>query len=287
MTVAAPGSAWADGALAPGGTAVLSVPLPGSWAAQVQQLGVSVVGLREQENGCLPQERKAGDTTCADDQGELAGQLGATVAAGRLSDGTCRADAATFDALDLRGGKPTVMAVHAGPGTPVDCVQVSLQFRDQADNNRAQSDSITFGLHLVAEGDKLTAGSVRDSTDTGTTGTVGRTGPSDSITVGHSQDPGGSASGMPRAGTVGAAVGARPAAGQAGAAALDGPILGEQTTPVRVAGDVVGVRTESSSRPAGEVVLAWGSLFLGLVVLGFLAFLWWRRRRQTAMRSVT
>jgi hypothetical protein len=70
-------------------------------------------------------------------------------------------------------------------------------------------------------------------------------------------------------------------------AAIDGPILGEQTTPVRVGGDAVAVRTESSSRPAADVVLTWAALFLGLVVLGFLAFLWWRRRRQTSMRSAT
>jgi hypothetical protein len=60
-------------------------------------------------------------------------------------------------------------------------------------------------------------------------------------------------------------------------------VLGEQTTPVQVGGDAVAVQIESSATSIGDLVLAWGTLFLGVVLLGLFFFLSWSRRRRRAV----
>jgi cobalamin biosynthesis Mg chelatase CobN len=168
--------------------------------------------------------------------------------------------------LDLL--RPEVQADLRGPGA--ECLSVVLAFPDGADDNVAQSDSITFGLHTVAEGP---GGGV--STSAGTAGTGGGRRTSTSGAVVQANRGRGAATGP------NTAAGAVPPPGTtAPRSDGGGAVVGEQTTPVQVDGDTVAVRTEAASRSLGDLLLVWGSLLVGVVVLGLVFFLWFSRRRR-------
>jgi cobalamin biosynthesis Mg chelatase CobN len=86
--------------------------------------------------------------------------------------------------------------------------------------------------------------------------------------------------------TVAGAAG-QVATDQGQAAAPDGEVLGEQTTTLDTdAGtNSVDVQTEAATRSTGELVVTYGSMFLGTVVLGLLLFLVWSRRRRRTVEG--
>ena len=273
--IAAAGPAAAGGGLAPGGAERLTVVLPAAWAAQADRLGVSVVHLVQAENDCLEPESAAGDRTCDADEGDLAGQLLVTVAAGTLDGGDCRARGASvpLDLLDPDAQSRLTVA-------NVECLSLEMSFPDGDDDNLAQSDSLTFRIRTVAEGPAGITGTpetpppVATPEDVGSVsvGTVGgsagqRSGPT---TVGAGQAPAGAA-------------GSSPAA--AGADDTRGNVIGEQTSSVGVGGGSVSVRTEAAASSIGDLVAAWGALFLGVLLVGSLLFRWWIIRRRRPARS--
>lgn len=244
LAVAAPAAAGTG--LVPGGSETFTVTLPAAWATQADRFGVTVVDLVQAENGCLAPERAAGDRTCGADQGELAGQLRAEVAAGTLVRGACRAVGGPAP-LDLFG----LASARLG-GRGVQCLAIRLSFPGGDDDNVAQSDALDFGVRVVAEGPgDGVSGAERSVRAAGGAG-IRHTGSADGAAV----PPGGTG---------------RP-----------GTVIGEQTTPVAVTGDGVTVRTQATATSLGALVLTWGSLFLGVVVLGLAFFLWWSRRRRRA-----
>jgi hypothetical protein len=272
VMVGAAGPASAVGGLVPGGSETITVALPAAWASQADQLGVSVVDLVQSENVCLAAEVESGDQTCDADEGDLAGQLLAEVAAGRVVDGACRTGA--YEPLDL---------LHADAqsrldGSGAQCLAIHLFFPDGDDDNVAQSDAIAFGVRTVAEGPgsgisraESSAGSVGgSSTGAGAAGAVAAGNPGRG-TAGQQNgtSTAGAVPGLPGVGT-----GTAPGAGDSST------VLGEQTTPVQVDGDAVAVQIESSATSIGDLVLAWGTLFLGVVLLGLFFFLSWSRRRR-------
>jgi len=265
LSVAGPASA--AGGLAPGGAETISIQLPGSWAQQATKVSVSVVDLSQSENGCLAPEVKSGDTTCADDGGELAGQLLAEVAAGVPGAGGSCTDTGTFVPLSLV--EPRSQAVLSRPGAG--CLEIRMTFPSSPDNNVAQSDGISFSVRTVAEGpDGGVTPASRSST--GTTSDTASLGAGDAAAdlAAGSRGPGtatapapGDPAGTPPTGTVGS-----------------GAVVGQQTTAVSVDGDAVAVRTEATSRSISGQLFAWGATFLGVVLVGLVVFLWWGRRRR-------
>jgi len=267
LSVAGPASA--AGGLAPGGTETISIQLPGHWAQQATKLSVSVVGLSQSENGCLAPEVRAGDTTCADDGGELAGQLVAEVGAGIPGAGGSCTDAGTFVPLSLVDPRSQAVLSRSGAG----CLAIRMTFQNTPDNNVAQSDGISFSVRTVAEGPDggITPGS---PTSTGTA-----SGPA---ALGAGNAPGVLAAGSRGRGTAAGA--AQAPAGPAGTPPTgtvgSGAVVGQQTTAVSVDGDAVAVRTEATSRSISGQLFAWGATFLGVVLVGLVVFLWWGRRRR-------
>jgi hypothetical protein len=279
LMVGAAGPASAVGGLVPGGSETITVALPAAWASQADQLGVTVVNLVQSENVCLAAEVESGDQTCDADEGDLAGQLLAEVAAGRVVDGACRTGA--YEPLDLLNAD----AQSRLDGSGAQCLAIHLFFPDGDDDNVAQSDGIAFGVRTVAEGPG--SGISRTESSAGT--------------VGGSSTRAGLAGGAVAAGNRGrGTAGQQDGTSAAGAGAVPGlpgvgtetapgtgdssTVLGEQTTPVQVGGDAVAVQIESSATSIGDLVLAWGTLFLGVVLLGlFFFFLSWSRRRRRAV----
>jgi hypothetical protein len=246
LAVAAPASAGTG--LVPGGSETITVALPAAWAAQADRLGVTAVGLVQAENGCLALERRAGDTACGADEGDLAGQLRAEVTAGTLVRGACRAAGAPVPLDLLDAGAPARLAVSGAR-----CLAIRLSFPDGDDDNVAQSDALSFGVRIVAEG------------------------PGEGISGAQRVNRGQGGSVVRTTGTAGGA------AVQPDRPGSTAPVVGEQTTPVEVAGGGVSVRTQAADTSLGALMLAWGSLFLGVVVLGLVFFLWWSRRRRRAV----
>jgi hypothetical protein len=274
--IAAAIPASAAGGLAPGGADLLSVVLPTEWAAQADLLGVSVVGLAQAENGCLELESAAGDRTCDADGGDLAGQLLATVAAGTLHGGECNAPG-PFVSLDLLHPDAQSRLTVAG----AECLSLELSFPDGDDDNLAQSDSLTFRLRTVAEGpDGVPPGRPDATAGVATSEDVG------SVSAGRADLSPGQRGGTPPVGAGQAQVGAGSSrAAVAGAADTRGNVVGVQTSTVGVNGGSTDVQTEAATASIGDLVAAWGALFLGVLMVGFLLFRWWIVRRRRPARS--
>ncbi|SDX44324.1 hypothetical protein SAMN05660209_00532 [Geodermatophilus africanus] len=290
------GPAAAGETLAPGGSQTLDVALP-DWASRADELGVSVDSLVQFENDCVEPESEAGDESCGAEDGELADFLDATVAGGTDDGGGCRATSEPVG-LDLSGGGDSVF-----DAVGVTCLVLALEFPNGgSDDNRAQSDTLTFILDVVGEeqlGDRsavgdedgspgavLRADPASDGTIPGGATTSGRTAADGTLGEGAAAAAGGGADPADGAGAAGggtaAAAGTEsgrrvggPTAEEAGGPAGEG-VVGSMATPVTVDGD--GLSTESGSTSLAGQALAWGSLFLGAIVLGGLAFVLARRR---------
>ncbi|KQS63613.1 hypothetical protein [Modestobacter sp. Leaf380] len=296
LAVLAPaGTAWAGTQLLPGATWSTPVDLPDAWADQADRLGVSVVTLDQQENDCLRPEVRAGDQTCAADEGDLAGQVSASIAAGRYDDGTCVAATAPA-ALALTGGAVTRLAL-AGP----QCLVLTFDFPDGADDDVAQSDTLGVGLSLVAAGSGAdvgagdpgggaASGGAAAGGVTGGGGVVGGT------VVGGVVPPAGGPSGAGRdgAGAVGPGSTGQATAGRGAAGAVDGPVgagervatavadgvaVGSATADVEVGADGASVEAESAQTLL-EDPFALGALLLGLTLLLWVLLVLLRRRRR-------
>jgi|tagenome__1003787_1003787.scaffolds.fasta_scaffold20909666_2 hypothetical protein len=275
--IAAATPAAAGGGLAPGGAERLSVVLPAAWAAQADRLGVSVVHLVQAENECLEPEYAAGDRTCDADGGDLAGQLLVTVAAGTLDGGDCDARG-PFVPLDLLNPDAPSRLTVAG----AECLSLEVSFPDGDDDNLAQSDSLTFRIRTVAEGPDGVTRTSDTPAPVATPGDVGW------VSVGAAGARAGQRGGTTTVGAGQAPVGAAgSSAAAAGAGDTRGNVIGEQTSSVDVGGGSVNVRTEAAASSIGDLVLAWGALFLGVVMVGFLLFRWWIMRRRRPARSAT
>lgn len=301
--LATAGPAAADGALAPGGVTTIELAVPQTWSV-ARQVDVTVGRLVQAENGCLGPEERAGDD-CTSEVGDLAGQLRATVALGVRRNGRCAPLAAGME-LDLFG-KGTTRLTTPAPG--VDCLFVDLTFPDEdVSDNLAQSDTLSFPLALVArdflatapdtgavgaEETPVPAGPPGDGTPGG--GVPGGGVPGGGVPGG--QAPGGAANGGVTDGGAaggGAAGGRRPAgAGPAAnqppgivvAAPADpgGPVLDRVDAEVSVGDGGVAVQTRSASQTVQSLVLAWASVLIGAVALGWTFFvLVLRRRRRKA-----
>jgi hypothetical protein len=284
--LASAGPAAADARFAPGDTRTIQLPVPGSWTEAIQ-VDVAVGSLSQAENDCLTPERAAGDD-CESSVGELAGQLTGTVTLGLPDGADCKP--AQRAALDLSGTRTTRLTA---PSRGVRCLFVQLTFRDDASNNRAQSDSLTFGLDLVAR--DFLARENRDGDAAGTGGQVDRDAqPESSDADGTARDGGDTASGtsagdqdVDRPSTT-AGAGADQAADAdsatvAGSTVIDqdpeGPVLDRLEAQVSVGDDGVVLQTQAADSSVQGQVLAWGSLLLGAVALGWSASAVVRRRR--------
>ncbi len=297
------GPAAAEGQLTPGATQVLPLVLDTSgWDEVPEGLQVAVADLAQQENGCLELDGRPEDDTCDPDQGDLAQQLAGTVAAGRLDDGRC---------LGLGDGVPLVLTSAGAVTLPVDddrswadvdCLRVSLTFVDGADNNRAQSDSLSFTLAVTAWSDApppapVGAGDPQPG-GTGAVGTAGSPAPDAGAPAGGPAGaPVGGPAGDPAARGGAVTAGARAAGGVAGPAAAGAPagapaggapsaggaaeVVGRSDASVVV--DASGVSVQTQTRAAGQTLagtaLAWGGAFLGAVALSWSLVLLVRRRR--------
>ncbi|MGK5169461.1 hypothetical protein [Geodermatophilus sp. CPCC 205761] len=296
--LATPGTAMASEPLAPGGSQTLDVSLPAEWASGVDRLGVSVTSLTQFENDCVEPETESGDDSCGDEEGELADFLEATVAGGVDGDAGCQA-MPTGVTLDLLDGEPSAFDVDG-----VDCLVLRLEFPDGGSrdpDNRAQSDSISFSLAVVGRekltgrpssgdveatpsadpaGDATSGGATSGNTAAAGGGAVPAAGAptGTGTTTAQGGTPGGAAGGAAAAG-AGAPAGAAAPADAGGGVEAEGPVLGRVDTPVTVDDGGVAVATESASTSLVGQALAWGSMFLGAVVLGGLVFLVVRRRR--------
>ncbi|MGY1616819.1 hypothetical protein ACI797_08740 [Geodermatophilus sp. SYSU D00691] len=273
--------AVAGAGLAPGGDLTITVRLPTAWATQADRLGVSVVDLVQAENDCLEPETAAGDTTCGADEGDLAGQLTAFVTAGQLVDGVCRTSGAREELILTDPDEQAILSVD-GAG----CLAIDLAFPSDDDDNLAQSDSIRFAVRTLAELPGVTpprstpSTTAEDDTATTVTGAGGTGGGGQGATGAQGAAGGPDAAGGPAAAGTATDDTAAAADGTAPVGEGSAPLLGEQTTPVAVDGDSVDVRTQAAETSLGALVLTYGSLFLGVVLLGLVLFLWWSRRRR-------
>jgi hypothetical protein len=291
--LASAGPAAADGPLAPGETRTVVLPVPYTWADDAVQVAVTVGGLAQAENGCLDPEADAGDD-CSSDVGELAGKLTATVAWGRTDAGRCEPGAGAV-LLDLFGKATARLTQVAG----VDCLLLEMAFRDGESDNVAQSDSLTFGLDLVAQGlpDPVgpggndTNGDEQASDDQGGDGQGSGTQGSGTQGSGTQGGDGQTAIAQGDAGQAagqdaGPARGVVPAAsagqdGTAVAQAPAGPVLDRVGAQISVGDDgVAAVETQAASTSIQALVLAWGSLLLGAIALGWAGFVMVMRRRR-------
>jgi hypothetical protein len=263
--------------LAPGETRETVVELPAGWTDQADRLGVSIAGLAQQENGCLDPEVRAGDTSCGPADGDLAEQLTATVAAGVLTDGSCVVPgaAATLSLLDT--------AVTHVSVSRASCLSLRLDFDDTGDDdNLAQSDTLSFSLQIVAEGPGGVEGSGGSPTtvvqDVDTAGPASAAGPA----AGGAAAAGARVAGRVAAAAAGPAV--APGTVADGATAQQQPSavkqLGRIESQVSLGDDPVAVQTEASSTSLTQLIVLWGSLLVGAVLVGWSAFLVRRRRRQ-------
>jgi len=285
--------------LVPGGRWTTGVDLPDAWTGQADRLGVAVAELRQRENGCTAPEVRAGDTTCGDDEGDLAGQVVATVAAGRWVDDDC-APTTQAAPLDLAGA--TTRLAVAGP----ECLLVALDFPDGADDDLAQSDSLGFTLSLVAggPGGDVAEGGTSSGTTTGGTGSgaaVAGAGVGASAVGGPGTGAGGAGGSTGGAGAVAGRGGAPAVGGTSGGSGTGSPSSVAGTAGGAAGGTVRGGVAEDPA-PIGSTTadlevgadpteeagavrsllgapLALGALLLGTTALLWLLFLVLRRRR--------
>jgi hypothetical protein len=274
--------AAADGPFVPGDTRTIQLRVPATWSA-ARQVDVTVGSLTQTENGCLEPEDKAGDD-CSSDEGELAGQLSGTVTLGLPDGGNCTPGASA----DLFPVRPQAVFL-AAPPSGVRCLFVELTFEDGALNNLAQSDSVSFGLDLVARGLPTTANpDVRTSTDEQVGGRVpsnvpadgnGATGSGDTAT--DQNVDGTTTTAGDDADQVDADSGALAAAPAAPVEpAREGAVLDRLEAEFSVGDDGVVVQTEAAESSLQGQLLAWASLLLGAVALGWFAFMLVLRRRR-------
>lgn len=313
-TLGATGAAAADGPLAPGQTRTVVLAVPGSWAAQATQVGITALRLEQSENDCLEMEAAAGDD-CTSDVGELAGMLEPTVSWGRTVEGECRAGGPAVS-LDLFGTTTARLTEVDG----VDCILLALAFPHGGSDNLAQSDTLAFGLELVGQGlpdpddadpddadpDDAAdpgapgpdvaqgggsaggAGSAGDVTGQGAGTQVTGTLSTGTQVTGATGDGAGQGTGQPGAAPAGVGTAGDRAAGDGTDAAGDdatddgGPVLDRVEAQVEVGGEGVGVQTRAAGTSLQLLVLAWGGALLGVVGLGWLLFLLVLRRRRRA-----
>jgi hypothetical protein len=268
--LATAGPAAADGPLAPGETRTIQLAVPEKWSAALQ-VDVTVGSVSESENGCLDPEREAGDD-CRSAAGELAGQLTSIVTLG-LPDGEDCTPGQRAE-LDLSGGR-TARLTAASPG--VRCLFVELTFRDDASNNRAQSDSVTLGLDLVAR-DHVVGGDARAG------GQVVPNADSEALSVEN-----GATTTRPGADEVdpGDAEAAAQGPGEPPSTVVDqtaeGPVLDRLEAQISVGDDDgAGLETQAADASVQGQVLTWGSLLLGSVAVGWSTSVMVRRRRGIA-----
>jgi hypothetical protein len=292
------GPASADEPVAPGETRTVVIPVPDQWAADADVVRIAVRALEELENGCLEPEEEAGDD-CGDGRGELADKMVATVAWG-AGDGGCQAEVKAarleFDSVD---------GVRFQDVAGVECVVLHLTFPHGKRDSVAQSDSLQFELDVVGEERPGTVG--RDDLTPTPTLTPTPSGSRDRGPDAPSQDPGGrrpgsdpgagaragggAADGASRAGggtgRDAAAQGARGVIGAPGARAAGveqrtpaGPMVGRVGAQVSVGSDGLSVETRAADVSLPGMALAWSSLLLGAIALGWVAFILWRRRRR-------
>ncbi|MGY1744891.1 hypothetical protein [Blastococcus sp. SYSU D00695] len=286
--LAGAGSAAADGPLLPGQTQVLPIALtPGEWAEVPDRVTVQVTRLVQLENGCLEPEDAAGDRSCDAEQGELAGQLQATVTPGVSRDDACEAIGLPRD-LDLLASGPVELAVS----TPADwdrvtCLRFALTFRDLPENDRAQSDEAVVDLRVVAQdlpgrpagGGVPATVEVPVGTPAGSALGAGAAGGPADGTAGAPADAG------PAGGGTGAGLPAADGAGAGSVApAADGPegeVVGRSDASVTVGGEGVAVQTRAADTSLLGAALIWSGVFLAAVALFWSLFLLLRRRRRT------
>lgn len=275
LVVVGPAAAAAAGPLVPGSQWSTTVDLPDSWARQADRLSVAVSSLAQAENGCLRPETAAGDTTCGDDGGDLAGLVSATVAAGRYAGGACSVLTEERD-LDLLGGSPARVDL-AGP----ECVVLTIRFPEGPDDDLAQSDDLAVSLALLAggPGEVVQPGGAAQVVQAGGAGGSSAGGPSTQPRV---QAP---------AGVAGpAAPGTAPGAGSGTTADPEGSVVdrpgggsggatvGEATAEVAVGAADTVVEAESADRLLDDP-FALAALLLGTTLLFWVLFLLLRRRR--------
>jgi LPXTG-motif cell wall-anchored protein len=120
---------------------------------QAGSLGIRVVDLRSDDNGCIEPETAAGDTSCGDGEGEMADAVLVTVTrSGELLWSGSPAQ------LETDGIPPLVLA--AGVVQILDWEATVLP----ETGNEAQSDSVAFALQLVLDGPEV-AGVVIERVD--------------------------------------------------------------------------------------------------------------------------
>lgn len=293
-----PVGAAAAAPLVPGGRWTAAVDLPDDWADRADRLGVSVAELRQRENGCTRPEVRAGDTTCGEDEGDLAGQVVAAVSAGRWAADDCVSSTAA-QPLDLAGGTTRLTVAGA------ECLLVALDFPDGADDDLAQSDSLGLTLSLVAggPGDEVAAGgTTAGGTTAGGTSTGGTTtGGAGAVEVPRAGADGSDGSDGSAGVAAQGAAGAGGASGRAGSASVGATSVGSGGRPSSIGGAVRGGAADDPA-PLGSTTtdlevgaepaeagatrsllgdpLALGALLLGTTALLWLFLLALRRRRR-------
>ena len=292
--LAGAGPSSAEEALAPGSTRTVVIQVPDRWAADADVVRVVVRGLEEAENECLEPEEEAGDD-CLSERGELADKLVATVAWG-AGDDACLPSVA---AAQLPFADPDGVRFERVAG--VQCVVLDLAFPHGNSDSLAQSDSLAFELDVVGE--------ERPSALEPEGPPQAPTGPRDGSPDPPSRNPADPRSGngpVPGArgagsGGAGGATGEGAAAAQGapggagapgvrGAADPDqrtppGPMVGRVGAQVSVGADGVLVETRAADTSLRGLALAWTSLLLGGIVLGWVAFVLLRRRRRTEVAA--
>ncbi|MGY1739407.1 MULTISPECIES: hypothetical protein [unclassified Blastococcus] len=285
------GPAAADGPLMPGQTQALSVELePGTWDQVPDLVTVQVTRLLQLEKGCLEPEDAAGDRSCDPEQGELAGQLQATVTPGVIRDEACEAIGLPRG-LDLLASGPVELAV----ATPADwdrvtCLHLALTFRDLPENNRAQSDEVVVDLRVLA---RDLPGGPADGGDGATVEVPVGTPAGSPPAAGAAGGPVGDAvAGAPAAGAPAAAGGGAGAPAAAPDGAVGGPVapatggpegevVGRSDASVTVGGDGAAVRTQAAGTSLLGTALVWSGVLLAALALFWALFLLLRRRRRT------
>lgn len=254
LQAAPAGAADVAGPLVPGASQVVTIRLPAGWAAQADTVAVSVTRLSQEENECLPPEVRAGDSTCSAGGGDLAEQLSVDVGPGGLAGDVCQ-PSTTVQPLDLRAGGETVRL----PATRPECLAVRLSFPHGADDNLAQSDTLSFDLAVVAAGPRGVSPGSGTGTDPGAEPAVG----ADAVV-------------QPARGPAG---GGTPTAGSTGSTSVSG-VVGSWNSSVEVAAGGPSALTEASSSSPARVALLWAGALMGNVMVGGLLFMAWRRRRE-------
>lgn len=288
-TLAGPAAhaAPAGAPLLPGGEQRLVVALPGSWVTDVDQLAVSAGALDQREHGCLPPERAAGDTSCGDDEGDLAGQLRAEVAGGVAVGADCRPTGA---AEPLSLAEPAVVTRLGVRGA--DCLVVRLTFPDGADDDLAQGDTLAVALRVVATGPgagpapaapgSSSTSSTSSSPSTSSTSSSGSSSSRGQLAVGGTRGAAVPPGGVPVAGpgtVAGELLGGGAPLPEAAAPGAGNRAVGSWDGDLTVGADGVRVQTESVAASLGDRVLVWSAVLMGATSLGGLLWVVWRRRR--------